>query len=354
MQNRHRHAGACLLHPGWICGLTGLVLAQGVNAAPVIDLGVAAQYSAFVFGDVKAANDVEGRLAVGGSLTANGLSVGYRAPAGTSGPALVVGGDVRFTNGRIYSPAPASVKDSSAGEGNLVPWDPGLAHYGDSYGVFGGQNKGSSAYLDLRAEPKISGVVDFKAAQTQLTALSGSLAALGSTGTVAQPWTDISLSGSGKAGAVEVFDIRLGSKNKLGASWVMPSLQLNNVAADAWVVINILNEGEVQLTGAFSGFKPIQEAQGKVLFNLAHASKVKLGWVDGSVLAPMAELYGQGHVEGTVIGASISQAFEIGWEPYTPTPKPQDGSKLPEPQIGWLAGLGLAAAALVSRRRKKA
>lgn len=335
----------------WAAGLTGLSLAPDAIAAPVIDLGVAAQYSAFIFGDVKAANDVEGRLAVGGSLTANGLSVGYRAPAGSTGPALVVGGDVKLTNGRIYSAAPGSVKDSSAGEGNLVPWDPALAHYGNSYGVFGGQNKGSSGYLDLRPEPKISGVVDFKAAQTQLTALSGSLATLASTGTVAQPWSDISLSGSGKAGAVEVFDILLGNKNKLGGSWVMPSLTLSNVAADAWVVINILNEGDVQLTGGFSGFKPVQEAQGKVLFNLARANRVKLGWVDGSVLAPKAELYGQGHVEGTVIGASISQAFEIGWEPHTPTPKPHD-HQVPEPQAAWLAGLALAAAALVSRRRK--
>ena len=335
-------------------GLTGLALAQAAAAAPVIDLGVAAQYSAFIFGDVKAANDVEGRMAVGGSLTASGLSLGYRAPAGSSGPALVVGGDVRLTNGRLYAPAPDSVKDSSAGEGNLPPWDPGLQHYGNSYGVFGGQNKGSSSYLDLRAEPKISSVVDFKSAQTRLTALSGSLAALGSTGTVAQPWSDISLIGSGKAGAVEVFDILLGSRHKQGQSWVLPSLQLSHVATDAWVVINILNEGDVQLTGAFTGFKPLQEAQGKVLFNLAHANKVKLGWVDGSVLAPKADLYGQGHVEGTVIGASISQAFEIGWEPHTPTPRPQDGNQVPEPQAGWLAGLAMAAAALALRRRRPA
>ncbi len=336
----------------WVAGLTGLTLAQAANAAPVIDLGVASQYSAFIFGDVKAANDVEGRLAVGGSLTANGLSVGYRAPAGSSGPALVVGGDVRFTNGRIYSTAPAGVKDSSAGEGNLVPWDPALARYGNSFGVFGGLNKGSSGYLDLRAEPKISSLVDFKAAQKQLTELSGALAALTSTGAVAQPWSDISLTGTGKAGAVEVFDILLGSKNKQGSSWVLPSLNLKNVAADAWVVINVLNEGDVQLTGAFTGFKPLQEAQGKVLFNLANANRVKLGWVDGSVLAPKADLYGQGHVEGTVIGASMSQAFEIGWEPFTPTPR--DEHKVPEPQIGWLAGLALLAAGLASRRRRQA
>lgn len=334
----------------WAFGVTGLSLATAVSAAPVIDLGVAAQYSAFIFGDVKAANDVEGRLAVGGSLSANGLSVGYRAPAGSTGPALVVAGDVSFTNGRIYSAAPGAVTDSSAGEGNLVPWDPALAHYGNSFGVFGGVNKGSSAYLDLRAEPKVSRLVDFKATQKQLTELSGSLAGLASTGVVAQPWSDMSLTGTGKAGAVEVFDILLGSKNKLGGSWVLPSLSLTNVAADAWVVINILNEGDVQLTGAFTGFKPLQESQGKVLFNLANASRVKLGWVDGTVLAPKADLYGQGHVEGTVIGASISQAFEIGWGPFTPTPR--EGKQVPEPQIGWLAGLALAAAALVSRRRK--
>ena len=172
------------------------------------------------------------------------------------------------------------------------------------------------------------------------------------TGAVAQPWSDISLTGTGKAGAIEVFDILLGSKNKQGSSWVLPSLNLKNVAADAWVVINVLNEGDVQLTGAFTGFKPLQEAQGKVLFNLANANRVKLGWVDGSVLAPKADLYGQGHVEGTVIGASMSQAFEIGWEPFTPTPR--DEHKVPEPQIGWLAGLALLAAGLASRRRRQA
>ncbi len=350
MQMKRGNSVGLRARVAWAAGLTGLTLAQAASAAPVIDLGVASQYSAFIFGDVKAANDVEGRLAVGGSLTANGLSVGYRAPAGSNGPALVVGGDVRFTNGRIYSTAPGSVTDSSAGEGNQVPWDPGLQHYGNSFGVFGGKKTGSSSYLDLRAEPKVSNLVDFKAAQKQLTELSGSLAALTSTGAVAQPWSDISLTGTGQAGAVEVFDILLGSKNKQGNSWVMPSLNLKNVAADAWVVINILNAGDVQLTGAFTGFKPIQEAKGKVLFNLANASRVKMGWVDGSVLAPKADLYGQGHVEGTVIAASISQAFEIGWEPFTPTPR--DEKQVPEPQIGWLAGLALVAAGLASRRRK--
>ena len=66
-------------------------------------------------------------MAVGGNLTASGLSMNYRTPAGTSGQALMVGGDLKFKGGRIYSNAPTGV-DSSKGS-HLPYWDQSLKNY---------------------------------------------------------------------------------------------------------------------------------------------------------------------------------------------------------------------------------
>lgn len=323
-------------------------LASSAHAAPVIDLGAAAGYSAFIFGDVKAANDIEGRLAVGGNLSANGASFGYRAP-NSDVPAIVVGGDIKLSNGRIYSAAPASVADTTAGAGNQPVWDPTLKHYGQGYAVYGGSKTGSSSYLNLTHVEKVSTVVDFAAAQTQLTKLSTELGQTDATGSTVRQWSELVLTGSGKDDATEIFNLTL-DKAANAKSFVLPSLKLKNVDADAWVVVNILNAGDVELSGGFTGFKDIQESFGRVIFNLPNATSVKLGWVDGSVLAPKADLKGQGHVEGTVIGKSISQAFEIGWEP----PVPNKTNKVPEPASLALVLAGLLGAGFTARRKARA
>ncbi|MFN7723662.1 MAG: choice-of-anchor A family protein [Rubrivivax sp.] len=323
--------------------LCAWLAATTANAAPVVDLGPANGYSAFIFGNVAAINDVEGRMAVGGNLQGNGFSLGYRLPSGSTGPALVVAGNAQLGNGRIYGTAPVGVADTTAGAGPNPSWDPGLQHYGNGYGLVGGSTAGSASYLDLRQG---SAGIDFNAARQQLTSLSQQLASATPTGQAQRPWWDIHLQGSGAA--VDVFTLTL--DGAAGGSSSLPSLLLDGVDPDAWAVINILDDGVVNLTAGYDNLKTLQERQGRVLFNLPNASAVNVGFVWGSILAPNAEFRGHGHVEGTVIGASIRDAFEIGWEPPVPNTPP---AGVPTPGSLALAGLGLGVLAWAQRRRRQ-
>jgi len=154
----------------WTALVAAMLTAQSASAG-LIDLGAAKDYSAFILGNVTVANDIEGRLAVAGNLTTNGLSINYRTPNNYANqPALVVGGNVTYNNGNIYSTAPAGV-DST--KGMFTPWwDPSFANYKASFGVYGGSNVGSSSYLDLR---KQSNYLDFAGAAATLTATSNML-----------------------------------------------------------------------------------------------------------------------------------------------------------------------------------
>ncbi len=110
--------------------IAGLSSASAM-AAPVLSLGAAQGYSGFFFGDVKAQNDVEGRLAVGGNFSGNG-SIGYRNPYGSSAPSLVVGGNAHFnTNGGIFN-GPQTSADTNATVGPITGYAkaPGYGVYG--------------------------------------------------------------------------------------------------------------------------------------------------------------------------------------------------------------------------------
>jgi choice-of-anchor A domain-containing protein len=319
-----------------VMSLLASLATSSALALPVIDFGAAQGYSGFFFGDVKAQNDVEGRLAVGGNFTGNG-SIGYRAPHGSTGPSLVVGGNAHFnSNGGIYN-GPTTPVDTNLTVGPITEYQKA-----SGYGVYGGTLSGQTQGLDMRQQ---GGVVDFAQAKTQLSGLSSQLGAQAGTGQVEAPWSDTKLTGSGQSGAVEFFD--LFAKPNWANELTIGTLELTNVAADSWVVINVRNAGDVAFTGAFLGL--FDDLRGRVLFNFENASNIKINtFVEGSILAPKANFLGQGHVEGTVIGQSVSQAFEIGYEPFIPT------SPVPEPSSYALLLAGLAAMGFVARRRRQA
>jgi len=68
-----------------------------------LSLGPASGYSGFFFGNVNAAADVEGRLAVGGNMT-QGFDVGYRNPYGSTAPSLVVAGSLTMKMREVMLP----------------------------------------------------------------------------------------------------------------------------------------------------------------------------------------------------------------------------------------------------------
>jgi len=315
--------------------LTACLSSASAMAAPVLSLGAAQGYSGFFFGDVKAQNDVEGRLAVGGNFSGNG-SIGYRNPYGSSAPSLVVGGNAHFnSNGGIFN-GPKTPADTNATVGPIT----GYAK-APGYGVYGGSLSGATAGMDLRQQ---SGVIDFAQAQAQLGSLSLELGKQLGTGKVEAPWSDTRLTGSGKSGVIEFFDLI--AKPRWDGRLAIGTLELRDVAADSWAVINVRNSGAIAFTGGFEGL--FDDLGGRVLFNFADASEISINtFVWGSILAPKADFRGQGHVEGTVIGQSVSQAFELGHEPFLPP-----GNAVPEPHSLALLLASLVALGWASRRRQ--
>jgi choice-of-anchor A domain-containing protein len=305
------------------------VLCSAHAAAPTIDLGLAAGYSGFFYGNVSKVIDVEGRLAVGGDLYTNGLSVGYRTPFGVTGPSLVVGHDVSLTGGDIFT-GPATNVNTNASEGPITEYQKEKG-----YGVFGGAKVGSSDYHDLRQQ---TGVVDFAAAKTQLTKLSADLNNTAANGTVELKWGGIYLTGDNSSD-LQVFNV---NSSQLG------NLVLENVKSTASVVINVTGGGMVTFSGGQDG--QMVSMRDRLIYNLVNATDISMStYAYGTVLANNAVLSaGSGHLEGNIIAKGMSTQVEIGYEPLHPTtPVPE-----PETYAMLLAGLGLVG--FLARRRKAA
>ncbi|WP_338846104.1 choice-of-anchor A family protein [Massilia sp. W12] len=304
--------------------LAGLCAASA-QAATRIDLGAARDYSGFFFGDASRVMDVEGRLAVGGSLQTSGFSIGYRAPYGSSAASLVVGGDVKLGTGAIFGPPKTNI-DTNASTGPITSWEKPLG-----YGVYGGKNQSLSVH-DLRQGKPL----DFAAAHGKLTQLSSDLSKLAANGVVEQKWGGLYLSGDGQA-HTQVFNLHT---NQLS------NLYLQNVRSDAQVVVNVFGApGNYTFAGGQDG--QLEALRDRVLFNFVNASDVKIStFTWGSILATGANISGTGHIEGSVMAHSINAQVEIGYEPWH-TP-----SAVPEAHT-WamlLGGLGLLGWA--ARRRR--
>jgi choice-of-anchor A domain-containing protein len=302
-------------------------------AVSTIDLGLASGYSGFFYGNVSNVVDVEGRLAVGGDLSTSGLSVGYRTPYGVTGPSLVVGGSVKVTGGDIFN-GPTTNVDTNASVG------PTTAKYDKQtgYGVYGGAKTGSSGYHDLRQQ---TGVVDFAAAQVQLTKLSSDLSKTAANGKVESKWNGLYLTGDNTSD-LQVFNV---DSNQLG------NLVLENVKSTASVVINVTGSGRVTFSGGQDG--QMESMRDRLIYNLVNATDISMStFAYGTVLANNAVLSGgSGHLEGSIIAKGMSTKVEIGFEPYKPylptSPVPE-----PETYAMLLAGLGLVG--FLARRRKAA
>ncbi|MBT9492949.1 MAG: choice-of-anchor A family protein [Paucibacter sp.] len=324
---------------------TGLLMAAGANAA-TFDLGAAQGYSGFFFGNVNAASDVEGRLAVGGDLT-SGFDIGYRNAYGSTAPSLVVKGGVSLTSqwgpaGMIYN-GPSINVDTNASIGPAAAsWVPGQLKTGSLvYGTSLNAKDWQYATATQNAN-----FIDFAAAKTQLSGLSTQLAGLTQTGAWAIENGGLKLTGDG-SDKPQVFNI--------GNASLAAGLTLSNIKAGAHVVINSTLTN-VDFNGDFGGDKAnspdaLAQHRDRVIFNFGQATSLNVRtFLNGSVLAVGADVIGSGHLEGTLIANSLSTGpngkLELGYEPFSPIT-----TAVPEPVSYALMLAGLGALGLVSRRR---
>jgi choice-of-anchor A domain-containing protein len=270
------------------CSFVALSLLPTAAAAQQIDLGVAADYSGFFFGNVSKLPDIEGRLAVGGNLSITAFSIGGRVPPGSGQPSLVVGGDLTaIGGGGIYD-----------GYGN------------EGYAVYSGSRAPTvPTYIDFRKQTP--NVIDFDAERTYLTVFSQQLRDMPATGTVTKLFSGITLTGTNAD--IEVFNLTA-DQVKGGLD-----LLLDNVKPSAHLVINVAADSQLKVKIGIT-MASLQDRHTKVLFNLHDADVVNFTGVLvlGSVLAPYACVRdSSGHLEGTIVAASWDSSMEIGYGPLT-------------------------------------
>lgn len=270
------------------CGACGNACAAGAacNAGvcsmplpPVCrDLGPAAPFDVFTLGNFTTNGGfVEGAMAAGDDFWATNFSVGQGL--GPSSVALVVGGDLRYTNGAV---------NGDLIVGQTICWICDVV-------VAGTVSSGRP--------------IDFRAAATSLRDLSADLAALPATGTATLQGTTLLLSGTGPV--LNVFSVPL----ELLAGVRELVLQ---VPAGSGVLVNVVGGGNAQLHDVIWTSNGLPA--GRTLFNFDQAGGVEIqgSTIEASILAPNAIVWfsSSGAIIGQVVGWNFTGTAQVGTAPF--------------------------------------
>ena len=297
------------------------------SSATPIDLSVAGNYNTFIFDDFTApSSDTEGRLAVGGNANLANYSVGDKLSP-SDDPVLVVGGDLTFTNGRVYH-GDVMVGGSAANVDQSVRW--------------GLQND----KLEL-IEGDVGVLVNFSKEEAYLTGLSKEISELTATGTSEMKWGGMNLKGDGTSD-LQVFN--LNGQDVLGAHTF--NLDVDSIPEDAFVLFNI-SGNTAGLTNM--SLSQLQSISDHVLFNFFEADELKLAGigVEGSILAPFASVNNpMGVINGTIIAKSWDGMMQQNHNPLVQDPG--GSAAVPEPATLLLLGSGLIAWAGFRKKRLRA
>ena len=258
-------------------GGTSIDLATG--GAPSIDLGcqktVLSSVNVYVIKDATPTGaDTEGNMYVGGNLTTSNYSIGKKDVVDCSQYSLVVRGNV--TGALVYG-------------GKAV-----------STGTISSSNDLDCGFT------RVALPVDFDLLETQVNNLSTSLAALPDNGTVSG-----ALTLTGTNATLNVFNITAEQLNttQVNVNFPTGSSVVVNVSGTS---VNWVN-GSVCLNGQCSDSSQADY----VLWNMYQATSVYMTGIaiEGSVLAPLATLKGDGgHIAGQVIVQYLTGGLE--YHPY--------------------------------------
>lgn len=263
------------------------VLVSTANSSE--SLGKAVGFNAFIEGDFQAQyTDAQGRIAAGGALTLDGYGVASLLTLVPSVPALVIGGDIQFTNGQIY-----------AG---------GVLAGGSAAGLSPGVRSSMVTGSEVRDHAELP--FSFSEQFALLRQVAESLSLAEPTGTTSyQSWGAVHLEGDCES-PVQVFAI------DGAALYAANTFSVSCIPGEATIVFNI--------DGASPGLKNIglsdlQERANKIIWNFYEAQTVNFlsVGVEGTLLAPDADLDTPwGYVNGTVIVKSWSGHMELHHVPF--------------------------------------
>ena len=279
----------------FFCALIGLATLGQAARADWVGLGPAADYNEFVLGSSNRFNsDVQGRVAVGGSLVLTNMSIATKVPAGDN---LLVGGNLVQTNGSVNGNAQVR------GSATLT----NVSTAGATYYVNDPMNSTTNNGATITSPSNLSANF-FPDAGTMLVDESTYLGGLANTG----------------GPAVVMFGNQLffdaGNANfalfHITATQLRTAGQLNYISnsANTTFVIDVDDDGTsygIANTGTmFSGANPSNV--GHVLYNFYETNAtpgnntLSLSSVYGSVLAPLAAVsFNNGGFNGQLIAGSL-------------------------------------------------
>ena len=260
-----------------LSAVIALTLASSSTLAA--DLGVANNFSAFVFDDFKSnIGRADGAIAAG-EIDIKGYSVGYRRPSNPGEYYLISESSIDYKVGRQF------VGSMIAGGGTNVSWS-----------VSWGMERGSQI---LSNQEQSAMPFNFDEQEQYYKDLSAELNELDVTGSVTGKWGGLYLEGDGSS-ETQVFnlDAREFAKAHTFKVWGVP--------AGATVIFNITGDDNVNVKG--KSFAWLRAHATKTVFNFTNAQKLDIKgnrW-EGVVLAPYADIRG---VYGTARMPIIGQSF---------------------------------------------
>ena len=256
-----------------------IALSLASSSTLAADLGVANNFSAFVFDDFKSnVGRADGAIAAG-KIDIKGYSVGFLRPSNPNEYYLISESSIDYKIGRQF------VGSMIAGGGTDVSWS---VQWGME------RNSTIASNQDESTMP-----FDFDEQEQYYKDLSAELGKLDATGTVQSKWGGLYLEGDGRSDT-QVFnlDARQFAKAHTFKVWGIP--------ADATVIFNITGDDNVNVKG--KSFWRLRNHATKTVFNFTNAEKLNIKgnrW-QGVVLAPYADIRGvYGTAKMPVIGKSF-------------------------------------------------
>lgn len=315
-------------------GLATLLSCATAHAATAFNLGIAEQFSAYIFGNFSngsgGGSDTLHSLAVGGNVTiANGYGFGNGGTTYSTGGqdwSLIVGGQMSWNGAPQVNSGNAAI--NSLGSGPLT------------------MNGGGSA-LTGAAAASIINSVNFSGTKSSLSSYSSTLLNTAATGTTSKSSNYLNLTGVGSG--VQYFTVKASDLQSVGG------ISVSNVGSG--MVVNIVGDITSLVVAALDNISGSYDMK-NTLWNFD--SKITSLTLDqggyGSLMATGATVSANGgNIMGTVVANNWSGTTQLNGgtasSSSSSSSSSSGGNKVPEPASLGLLLLGLAAACGARARR---